>query len=114
MVVANLVDRADIGMVQGKGGLRFPLETDEGVRVSSNLIWQELQSHEAVQFYILSLVDDTHPTTAELLDDAVVRDGLADQFDNSSPRTAVLGWPDRQVNAGPALRVKMGSLKGVA
>jgi hypothetical protein len=29
--------------------------------------------------YVLSLVDDTHATAAELLDDAVVRDGLADQ-----------------------------------
>jgi hypothetical protein len=27
---------------------------------------------------VLSLVDHTHPETAELLDDAIVRDGLVD------------------------------------
>jgi hypothetical protein len=29
--------------------------------------------------YVLSLVDNTHPAAAQLLDDAVVRDGLVDQ-----------------------------------
>jgi len=31
-----------------------------------------------MQRYVLGLVDDTHPPAAQLLDDAVVRDGLAD------------------------------------
>ena len=29
----------------------------------------------AVQFYVLSLIDDTHSAAAQLLDDAVVGDG---------------------------------------
>jgi hypothetical protein len=37
-----------------------------------------LQGNKPTQFDILSLVNDAHPSTAELLDDAVVRDGLAD------------------------------------
>jgi hypothetical protein len=28
--------------------------------------------------YVLSFIDHTHPAAAELFDDAVVRDGLAD------------------------------------
>ena len=32
-----------------------------------------------MQFYVLSLVNRTHPAATELLDDAVVRDGLTDQ-----------------------------------
>jgi len=43
---------------------------------------QELQGHEAPKSGVLGLVNDTHPTTAQLLDDAVVRDGLADQFES--------------------------------
>ena len=33
--------------------------------------------------FVLSLVDDTHPAAAQLLDDAVVRDGLADHMEGS-------------------------------
>jgi hypothetical protein len=60
------------------GGLSFPAETFVRLRVSSNIFRQELQGDEATKLCILGLVHDTHPTTAQLLDDAVVRDGLAD------------------------------------
>jgi hypothetical protein len=33
-----------------------------------------------VQARVLGLVDHTHPTTAQFLDDAVVRDGVADHW----------------------------------
>ena len=36
-----------------------------------------------MKVYVLCLVDHTHPATAELLDDAVVRDGLADHWRES-------------------------------
>jgi hypothetical protein len=36
------------------------------------------ERHKAAELYILSLVDDAHPPAAQLLDDAVVRDGLTD------------------------------------
>jgi len=39
---------------------------------------KKLQSDKTVKPGILRLVDDTHPSTAELFDNAVVRDGLAD------------------------------------
>jgi hypothetical protein len=44
------------------------------------LVRQKLQGDEAVQLYILGLVDHTHPAATELLDEAVVRDGLADHW----------------------------------
>ena len=37
-------------------------------------------AHEAMQQRVFGLVDNTHPATAELLNDAVVRDGLADHL----------------------------------
>jgi len=43
---------------------------------------------------ILSLIDHTHPSAAELLDDAVVRDGLADHW------AEILGREAGQVNEG--------------
>ncbi len=77
-LLVNFVDRADVGMVQRGSGLRFALEAGEGLRVFGNVVGQELQGDEAVQLHVLSLVDHTHAAAAELLDDAVVRDGLAD------------------------------------
>ena len=52
-----------------------------------------------MQLYVLSLVHHTPAASAELLNDAVMRDGLADQFENTSPRAAILGWMNSQVNA---------------
>ncbi len=46
--------------------------------ILGKLLRQELQGHIAAQAGVLSLVDHTHPTTAELLQDFVVGNGLAD------------------------------------
>jgi hypothetical protein len=43
-----------------------------------------VQGDKAVQLNVLRLVDHTHTAAAELLDDAVVRDGLANQFKKAS------------------------------
>ena len=67
-------------MVQSRRGLSLASEAGQGLRVLGNFVRQELQSHKAAEFSVLGLVHHTHPTTAELLDDAVVRDGLADHY----------------------------------
>jgi hypothetical protein len=56
--------------------LRLALEASQGLRVARDIFWQELQGDEAVEPSVLGLIDDTHSPTAELLDNAVVRDGL--------------------------------------
>ena len=48
-----------------------------------DVIRQKLQSDKASEFNVLGLVHHTHPTTAELLDNAIVRDGLADHWRES-------------------------------
>jgi hypothetical protein len=52
------------------------------MRVFGYVVGEELESYEATEFDILSLVDDAHPPTTEFLDDAVVRDGLADHLED--------------------------------
>src|SRR5580692_2470018 len=81
--LVNLEDHADVRMVEGGRGLRFTLEAGQSLRIFSNIIRQELQGDKAVQLYVLGFVDHTHPATAELLDDAIVRDGLADHWRES-------------------------------
>src|SRR5512136_1985771 len=48
------------------------------MKVACQLFGQELQSDGTAKFGVLGLVDDTHPTAAQLLDDPVVRNRLAD------------------------------------
>ena len=70
-----------------------------GPGVPGHVIGQELQGDEAVKPGVLGLVDHTHAPAAELLDNAVVRDGLADQFEgDSAPWEAILGGWSALVN----------------
>jgi hypothetical protein len=81
-------------MVQGRRRTRLAPETLEGLRIFCHVIWQKLQSNKAAEFVVLGLVDDTHAATAELLDDSVVRNVLADHS------RRMLRPRQRQVNEG--------------
>jgi hypothetical protein len=65
-------------MVQSRCRLGFALKAGECLRVTGNLPRQELEGDEAMKPRVLGFVDDAHAAAAEFLDDAVVRDGLAD------------------------------------
>ena len=76
---ADFVYGADVGMIQSGGGARFAAKAFQRLRISGYIVGQEFQSNKAAKFGVLGLVHDTHPAAAQLLDDAVVRDGLADE-----------------------------------
>jgi hypothetical protein len=78
VLLADLIYRADIGMVEGRSRLSLTLKPGQRLRVPGHLIRQELQGNKTMESSVLGLVDHTHPATAQLLNDAVVRDGLAD------------------------------------
>src|ERR1700730_18492355 len=67
-------------MIQGRRRLGFALKSAERLRVFGYIVRQKLQSHEATEFDILSLIDHTHAAAADSLDDAIVRDGLANHW----------------------------------
>jgi hypothetical protein len=71
---------ADIGVIEGGSGLRLALKTGQRLGVFGNLVGQKLQGDEAMKAEVLSLIDHPHPATTELLDNAVVRDRLADHW----------------------------------
>ena len=80
VLLADVVDGADVGMVQGGCGACFPPKARERLRVLGQFFGKKLQGDEAVQPRVLGLIDHAHPAAAQLLDDAVVRDGLADHW----------------------------------
>ena len=77
-LLADVVNSADVGMIQSGRGLRFALEAAKRLRVAGHFVGQELQGDEAMEASVFGLVDDAHPAAAELFDDAVMRNGLAD------------------------------------
>ena len=78
VLLSNFMDRANIRVIQCRRGLGFSLEPSQCLGVFGYFIGQKLHRDEPMEGYVLGLVDDTHPTAAQLLYDAVVRDGLAD------------------------------------
>ena len=76
----NVVNRADVGMIQSGRGTSFALESFQGLVVFRKFLRQEFQSDEATQLGVLGLIDHTHAAATELLQDAIVRDGCADHL----------------------------------
>ena len=57
---------------------RFPAKTVQSLRVLRDLVWQELQCDEAAEVFVFSLIDNSHPAAAKLLNNSVMRDNLSD------------------------------------
>ena len=87
ILLTDVVDGADVRMAKRRGGLGFTPKTSQRLRVARNTFRQEFEGNKAAQARVLRFVDHTHPATAELLDDTVVRDGLADHSKRN-----VRGW----------------------
>jgi len=78
LVLPNLVNSANIGVVQSRGRACFAAKALKSARILGKLRREKLERHEPAQFQVFGFVDNAHPPAAQLLDDAVVRDGLAD------------------------------------
>src|SRR6202140_4097730 len=74
----NLMDRADIGMVEGGSGASFAAETFQCLGILRPIVGEKLKGDKSTQRDVFGLVNHAHATAAEFLDDAVVRDGTPD------------------------------------
>ncbi len=74
LVLSDLIDGADVRMVQGRGGLG--LATEAGLVLGSHgaLVMEKLERHLAAQLHVLGQIDDAHAPAAERPDQPVVRD----------------------------------------
>jgi len=102
---ADIVDGADVGMIEGGSGLGFALKTGKGALVSDDGEGKKLERDEAMEASVLRFVDDAHAASADFFDDAVVGDGLADErICAGHVCLDMLGGAKRQVNEGESLR----------
>jgi hypothetical protein len=65
-------------VVQRRSSLCFALEAAESLCVVGKIIGKELEGNVATELQVLGFVNYTHAPATKLLDDAIVRDGLAD------------------------------------
>jgi hypothetical protein len=79
-VLADFVDGANIGMIESRRRSRLPAKAFERLRVSRQFVGQKLEGDEPAKLGVLSLIDHTHAATTKLLDDAIVRNGLVNQW----------------------------------
>jgi hypothetical protein len=78
---ADVVNGADVGMIQRGRGLGFAAEPFQRLAVLRKIFGEELQGNEATEARVLSFIDHTHAAATELLDDPVMGDGLIEQED---------------------------------
>jgi len=76
--LANVVYRADVGMIQRGCRFGLALETGQRLRIGGQIIRQKLQRHRTVQARVLRLIHHTHPASPKFFEEAIVRNGLAD------------------------------------
>ena len=77
--LADVVDGADVGMVQGRCGLGLAAKTFEGLAVLGKIFGKKLEGDEAAEARVFGFVDHAHTAATELFDDPVVGDGLIEQ-----------------------------------
>ena len=75
-VFVDVVNRADIGMIQRRSGLRLAPEAFQRRLVLHHFARQEFQRHLPPQLGILRAINHAHSAAANFLDDAVMRDDL--------------------------------------
>ena len=73
VLLANVVNRADVGVVQGGSRLRLALETGQSQRIAGHFVWEELECDKTVKASVFGFVHDTHAATAKFFEDVVVR-----------------------------------------
>ena len=96
--LSNLVDGADIGMVQCGGSSRFAAKPLRRLRVVDQLVGEEFEGDAATELEILGFIDLTHTSAANLFQYPIVRDGSADQEQKAPPCSKMLGAMAADVN----------------
>ena len=97
-VIVDVVKRADARVIQRGSSTRFALKAFQCRTIASEFRREKLQSNGAPQPNILGSVNDAHPASAKFFDDAVMRNGNADQRRRVGQGAAILCSRPKPVN----------------
>ena len=71
---ADIVNGADVRMIERRGGAGFAAEPFDGLGILRDVVGEEFQGDVATEAGVFGFVDDTHSTATEFFQYAVVRD----------------------------------------
>jgi hypothetical protein len=92
VVLTDVVNGADVRVVQGGGGTGFAAEAFKRLGIAGKIVGEEFESNMAAETDVFGLVNHAHATAAQFLEDAVVADGFADHARSTSMRGMVGCW----------------------
>src|SRR6202041_2644104 len=79
IMLFHFVDRADVWVIQGRGGAGFARKPPERSLVAYQLLWQEFQSAPASKTYVFRFVNHAHAAASQSPKHLVVCNCLADE-----------------------------------
>src|SRR5450432_875376 len=89
--LVNLVDRANVRVVQRRRSLGLPLETAESLWVVSQFVGKKLQGHVATEFEVFGFIDHTHAPTTDPAENAVMGNRLTHRLGGCGHWVVMLG-----------------------
>ena len=75
---ADVVNGADVGVIQRRSCLGLTLEASQGLGVASHVVGQKFQGNKTEQAGVLRFVHHSHAAAAQFLEDLIVGNGFAD------------------------------------
>ena len=75
---SNIVNGADVGMIERGCSARLAAEPFDRLRIVGNVVRKEFQRDAPAEARVLGLVDHAHSPAAQFFQDVVVGDGAAD------------------------------------
>ncbi len=88
--IADVVDGADVWMIERGCGARFTAETFDGLGVLRNVIGQKFQRDTAAEARVLRFVYDAHSAAAQFFQHGVMGDGATDHGGSIRHRPCIL------------------------
>jgi hypothetical protein len=94
LVFADVVNGADVGMIQRRCGAGFSLKSFSGLGILRQVLGKELQGYAPAKALVLRLVNHSHSAAAQLAYDSVMGNDLLKHV------APILGGEVNQVNFG--------------
>src|ERR1700682_6840485 len=66
ILLANIINGADAGVIKSGSGVRFTAETFQRLGILLHVIREKFQGYDAFKAGVQGLIDDTHPSSAEV------------------------------------------------
>ena len=85
--LSNVMNRADVWMIERGCSTRFAAESLDGLSVLGDVVRKKFQRNVPAETRVLGFVDDAHSTAAQFFQDAIVGNCTAGN------RGSICHWP---------------------